>query len=83
MLLYHCCVSFRCCGNMFAEPLTGNGSGIFAYLAVVAYERLHTLQYLYELVGHISQAEAHCSNSLHPWEIIELSKLYSLRTLPK
>jgi hypothetical protein len=32
----YCCASIRCCGNVFTEPLPRNGSGIFAYLAVVA-----------------------------------------------
>jgi hypothetical protein len=31
----YCCVSIRCCVNLFTEPLPRNGSGIFAYLAVV------------------------------------------------
>jgi hypothetical protein len=36
LLLYHCCVRACCCGNVFTEPLPINGSGIFAYIAVVA-----------------------------------------------
>jgi hypothetical protein len=33
--LFHC-ASILCCGNVVTEPLPRNGSGIFAYLAVVA-----------------------------------------------
>jgi hypothetical protein len=34
---YLCCYALiRCCGKLFTEPLPGNSSGIFAYLAIVA-----------------------------------------------
>jgi hypothetical protein len=43
----NCCMSIRCHGNAFTEPLPRNGSGIFAFLEVVELQRLYTLQYYY------------------------------------
>jgi hypothetical protein len=33
----YCCMRIHCCGNVFTEPLPGNGSSIFAYLTAVAW----------------------------------------------
>jgi hypothetical protein len=32
----YCCMRICCCGNLFTNSLPRNGSGIFAYLAVIA-----------------------------------------------
>jgi hypothetical protein len=40
----YCCVHIRCPGNLLTDPLLRNGRCLFAYLAVIAYERLYTLR---------------------------------------
>jgi hypothetical protein len=46
---------------MFAKPLFSNGSCIFAYLTVVAQQRVYVLQYIcifqtQIMIGHYSEA---------------------------
>jgi hypothetical protein len=45
----HCCNSIVSVGTcLFAKPLLSNGSCIFAYLAVVAQQRICVLQYIFQ-----------------------------------